>query len=99
MSARKSGLFKFRVEEDLAAAVEAAARELRISPSEAGRVALRLWLEELDRVPHPDRLPSRLVAPAIEIGKQARLSPVESDADRALRRLHEHMAARDAEAG
>ena len=65
---RKTGLVKFRCEPDLVEAVEETARELRISPSEAGRTALKLWLEELERVPHPDRLPSRLVQPVIEIG-------------------------------
>ncbi len=89
---RKTALFKCRIEPDLLEAVRAAARELRITPSEAGRTALKLWLEELDRVPHPDRLPSRLVQPVVEIGGQARSSPVESDVERAMRRLREHTA-------
>ena len=85
---RKTGLVKFRCEPDLVEAVEETARELRISPSEAGRTALKLWLEELDRVPDPGRIKSRLVQPVIEIGRL----PGESDTDLALRRLREHMA-------
>ena len=85
---RKTALVKFRCEPDLVEAVEEAARELRISPSEAGRTALKLWLEELDRVPDPGRIKSRLVQPVIEIGRR----PGESDTDVALRRLHEFLA-------
>lgn len=113
MKPRRSRIFKFRVEEDLVEAVAAAAAELRITPSEAGRVALKLWLSELDRVPEPDHMPSRLVQPVVSVGyvevppsKVPASEPPplvvragESEAEAALRRLREHVAAVDAARG